>query len=118
MQETRKENYPVTTIRQLLSAFQRVFCANKVLFNLFDKSGFRFHDLHNTLDSVSMRLRKDGIGAEVHHAPVITLEHENIMWQSGALGTDNPERLLRAAFNMAGLHFSLRGGQEHRDLKV
>ena len=32
--------------------------------------------------------------------------------------TDNRERLLRAAFYRAGLHFSLHGWQEHRHLKV
>ena len=29
-----------------------------------------------TLDSVWVKLRKDGIGKEVNHAPVITLRHE------------------------------------------
>ena len=83
--------------------------------NLFDKADLRFSDLHNTLDGVCVKLRKEGIGASVHHAPIITLEDENLFWSSGALGPDNPSSLLRA---MAGLHFSLRGGQEHRDLKV
>ena len=40
------------------------------------------------------------------------------MWESGAVGTDNQERFLQAVFYMAGLHFSLHGGQEHQDLKV
>lgn len=121
VQETRKENgenYPATTLRQLLAAFQRIMHTNKIPFNLFDKADLRFSDLHNTLDSVCVKLRKEGIGASVHHAPIITLEDENLFWSSGALGTDNPSSLLRAVFYTAGLHFSLRGGQEHRDLKV
>ncbi len=65
-----------------------------------------------------MKLRKSGVGAEVHHAPVVTLEHEDAMWESGALGTDMPDRLLQTVFYTMGLHFSLRGGQEHRDLRV
>jgi len=49
---------------------------------------------------------------------VITLDHEDVMWESGVLGTGTPESLLRAVFCIVGMHFCLRGGQEHRDLKV
>ena len=52
VQETRKENgenYPPSTLRLLLAAFQRILCMNKVPFNLFDKSDLRFRDLQNTL---------------------------------------------------------------------
>ena len=55
VQETHKENgenYPPSTLCQLLAAFQQILHMNKVLFNLFDKSDLRFHDLHNTFDSV------------------------------------------------------------------
>ena len=60
VQETRKENgenYPPSTLRLLLAAFQQILHMNKV--NLFDKSDLRFRDLHNTLDSVCNS--KDGI---------------------------------------------------------
>ena len=40
------------------------------------------------------------------------------MWESGTLGMDNPWALTRATFVTVGLHFCLRGGQEHRDVKV
>ena len=62
-------------------------------------------------------LRKEGIGAEVKRAAVISLEHEELMWQKSVLGVHSPDSLLRAAFYTVGLHFCLRGGQEHRDLK-
>ena len=83
VQETRKdngENYPPSMLHQLLAAFQQILHMNKVPFNLFDKSDLCFGDLHNTLDSVCVKLRKDGVGAEVNHAPVIILEHENISY--------------------------------------
>ena len=121
VQETKKESgelYPATTLRSLLSGIQRVLHANKVPFNLFDKSDLRFRDLHNTLDSVSASLLKKGIGADVNHAAVLSIEDENAMWEKGVVGDSTPWQLLRAAFLTVGLHFSLRGGQEHRDLKV
>ena len=120
IQETRKESgqkYPGTTLRQMLSSFQRVLRMNKVPFNLFDKHDLRFHDLRNTLDTVCVELRKEGIGADTSHAAVITSKHENIMWESGVLGFEPPEALLRAVFVIVGMHFSLRGGQEHYNLK-
>ena len=121
VQETKKESgelYPATTLRSLLSGIQRVLHANKVPFNLFDKSDLRFRDLHNTLDSVSASLLKKGIGADVNHAAVLSIEDENAMWEKGVVGDSTPWQLLRAAFLTVGLHFSLRGEQEHRDLKV
>ena len=121
VQETRKEsgeNYPGSTLRQMLSAFQRVLRTNQIPFNIFDQNNLRFNELRNTLDSVCVGLRKQGIGAEVSHAPVISYEHETMMWESGALGFEPPDALLRAVFVTVGMYFSLRGGQEHYDLKV
>ena len=101
-----------------MSGIQRVLQANKVPFNLFDKSDLHFRDLHKTLDSVCVALRKEGIGTEVKHAAVISLADEDTMWEKGVLGTSAPWPILRTAFYTVGLFFSLRGGQEHRDLKV
>ena len=120
VQETKKENgqaYPASTLRSLLAVLQRMMHANKVPFNIFDKSDMQFRDLHMTLDTVCVSLRKEGIGASVKHADVISLEHEELMWQKGVLGVHSLDSLLRAVFYTVGLHFCLRGGQEHRDLK-
>ena len=72
-----------------------------------------------TLDAVCVHvaLRKQGIGADVKHVAVIPLEHEELMWSTGVLGVESPMSLLRATFYTVGLHFCLRGGQEHRELK-
>ena len=118
VQETKKENglpYPASTLRSLLAALQRTLHSNRVPFNIFDKADMRFRDLHMTLDTVCVALRKEGIGADVKHAAVISLEHEELMWKKGAIGVDSPASLLRATFYTVGLHFCLRGGQEHRD---
>ena len=67
-----------------------------------------------TLDTVRVSLRKEGVGAKVKRAAVISLEHEELTWQKGALGVHSPNSLLRAAFYTVGLHLCLRGGQEHQ----
>ena len=99
------------------AALQRTMHSNRVPFNIFDKADMCFHDLHTSLDTVCVVLRKEGIGAQVKHAVVISLEHEKLMWKEGALGVDSPVSLLCATFYTVGLHFCLPGGQEHRDLK-
>lgn len=68
--------------------------ANKIPFNIFDKADMRFRDLHMTLDTVCVSLHKEGIGAEVKHAAVISLEHEELLWQKGALVVHSPDSLL------------------------
>ena len=75
-------------------------------------------ELRNTLDTVCIQLRKEGIGAEISHAPVVLYEHEMMMWKSGVLGFEPPEALFRAVLMTVGMYFSLRGGQENYDLKV
>ena len=76
-----------------------------------------FRDLHRTLHTACVALRKEGIGAHAKHAAVISLEHEELMWKRVLLGVDSPASLLRTTFYTVGLHFCLRGGQEYRDLK-
>ena len=79
VQETRKENgeeYPPSTIWALLAAFQRQMTTNKVGFSLLDKADHRFHDVHNTLDTLCVLLRKKGIGATKKHAAVICPDDE------------------------------------------
>ena len=120
VQETRKESgerYPASSLRSLLAAFQRILRHNRVAVNIFDKNDLEFADLHMTLDTVCVSLRKDGIGASVKHACVVAVDHEMIMWEKGVLSLGTPQALLRAVFYTVGLFFCLRGGQEHRDLK-
>lgn len=121
MSKCRKENgesYPPSTLRSLLAAYQRIMHNNKLDYCLFNKADFRFQDLQNTLDSVQVSLRKEGIGAIRKNTAVTMKEDEDLLWSSGVIGTDLPWPLLRAVFYTVGLAFTLRGGQEHRDLTI
>ena len=99
-----------------MSAYQCVLRTNKIPYNVFDKHDLRFSELWNTLDTDGMCqvIRKQGVGAEVSHAPVVSYEHGMLMWKNEVLGF---EPLIRAVFVTVGMYFSLRGGQEHYDLK-
>lgn len=74
----------------LLAALQCTMHTNRVPFNIFDKANMRFRDLHMTLYTVCVALTKEGIGADIKHAAVISLEHKELMWKNSTLGVDSP----------------------------
>ena len=117
--ETRKSDgseYPPCTIKALLSGLNRVLHANKAPFSILDKHNPEFQELSNTLDVVCSNLHRQGIGAEKHSAPVITIEDEMMFWEKHLLGYSSPKVLQRSVFFYVGLHFALRGVQEQHDL--
>ena len=48
---------------------------------------------------------------------IISLTHENILFERKTLGEHEPEQLLRNVIYMLGLHLALRGGVEHLRLR-
>ena len=89
---------------------------NKAPFSVMDKADHRFRDLQKTLDSLSSELHRQGVGAVKQSAKVIDLKHDDMFWQKGLLGYSSPKVLQRTVFFYIGLHFVLRGVQEHYDL--
>ena len=123
--ETRRVNgepYPPskTDNHLLLSGLQRHMKSldNERAPNIFAKNNPTFHRLHQTMDSVYKKLRASGVGAQKHCTETFTKEEENKLWECGMLGIDNPTSLLRAVFFFNGKNFCLRGGDEHRNLRL
>ena len=52
------------------------------------------------------------------HTETISTEEENQLWESGVLDSNTPRGLQNAVFYTIGKVFCLRGGQEHRALKL
>ena len=77
-----------------------------------------FKQLRNVTNNVSKQLLADGIGAEKKQARVITEEEEGIHWEKKVLGCHSPTSLLHTIFYFCGMYFCLRGGAEHRELKL
>ena len=48
---------------------------------------------------------------------IITVEMENKLWDMGILGESDPPTLLNTIVYLFGLHFALRGRDEHRRLR-
>ena len=120
--ETRtkgKNKYPGSTILCLLGGLLREMRAlSQACPNFLDTSDVRFREMHSIIDTYFRQLRSDGVGAIVKHATLINKEEENLLWEHGVVGDDTPERLLHAVFYYNGKNVCLRGGKEHRALKI
>ena len=64
------------------------------------------------------QLRWDGIGAETHFAQPFSKIDENHLWKQGVLCTDSPHASTSSRGFNNGKNFCLKGGEEHRSLKL
>ena len=91
------EPYPARTLYLLLAGLLRYGGSkSKLCPNFMDESDCRFSELSGVCESVSRQLRKDGVGASVKHAAIITPEEEDILLDKGVMGIYTPKPLVRA----------------------
>ena len=69
-------------------------------------------------DAVYKWLHSKGIGVETKAMPLLSRDQEDMLWDTGILSLDNPTGLLNTVFFYNGKNFYLRGGVEHRNLKM
>ena len=117
--ETRKKNgdrSPFSSLNLLLCGLRRHMKEiNPMSPNFLDEKHPKFA---GTRDVRGKKLHQDGIGASVKHTPIITHEEEASLWSQGVMGTKIPKSLFNAVFFMNGKILCLRGGREHKDLKL
>ncbi|CAG2198686.1 unnamed protein product [Mytilus edulis] len=71
------------------------------------------------LDAIIKERATEGLGANTHkQADVISVDEETALYDKGIIGMDNPQQLLDTLLYLCGLHFALRGGNEHRRLRL
>ena len=81
-----------------------------VFWKLLDESEFRY--MRNVLDNTMKERTAQGLGVR-QSSSISSLGQEEILFNSGSLGQDSPDQLLRTVIYMLGLHLALRGGVEH-----
>ena len=64
------------------------------------------------------KLHSSGIGRKMKQSEVISEVEEQKLWESGVLGVADPKSLQNAVFYTLGKMLCLRGGMEHRSLKL
>ena len=85
--------------------------------NFLDKKDPRFEVIQKTCETVFRSLHKEGVGVDVHHTPIVTVEKEARLWEMKILDVSNPKGLLCAVFYYIGKVCCLRGGEEQRNFK-
>ena len=111
--------YPSSTIISLLSGLlRRSRALDPHCPNFLDSKDPQFKEMHSIIDRYFRELRELGVGAGVKHSSVISKDEESKLWEGGVLGVDSPRALLNAVFYYNGKGPCLRGGKEHRSLKL
>ena len=85
--------------------------------NTLDENDTRFKNIQRSCEAVFRSLHKEGIGAQVKHAPTISTEEEKRLWDTKVLDVNTPKGLSNAVFFYFGKVCCLRGGEEQRNLK-
>ena len=63
-------------------------------------------------------MHQKGLGTSINHTEALTEDDERKLWDRGVLNVDTPTGLLNCVFFYNGKNFCLRGGEEHRNLKL
>ena len=116
--EIRKQDsseFPPNSLHHIVSGIQRFIRWNgKPAIDIF-KDG-EFAEFRVCLDSEMKRLQRSGLGSQKKKAEPLTIEEE-VLWQKGLLGANNPQALVDSMVVLNGLYFALRSGSEHRQLR-
>jgi hypothetical protein len=116
--EARKQSgdeYPAETLYDLVISLQLYLSSCGRELKLLDDHDFV--TLKNTLDARMKELTAIGMWVPRRKAEVITAEDEDVLW-SDVLGRNTPQRLLDTLIYLVGIHFALRAGAEHTNLRA
>ena len=110
------KSYPPNTLYQLCCGVMHYIRGTNETVDYFNDSAFA--GFRKTLDGEMKKLRSQGLGTDIRQAEPISAEEEELLWQCGALGGQNPQSLVDSMLYMCGLYFALRSGQEDKNLQL
>lgn len=117
--EVRKTDgsmYTQGTLVSIISGIQSHLSVQGIYLNFFRDS--QFSSITKSLDAAMKRSVSNNIGIKRKSTEIITASEEERLWQGKELGNETPLQLLQTLFYLNGLHFGLRGGEEHRSLSI
>ena len=110
------ELYQGNTLYQMIHGLQRFMRGNgRPELNVLEQPEFKL--LRDSLDSEMKRLISEGVGVQVKQTEPLSKDEEDILWNKGLLGSENPRIFLNTIVFVLEKCFALKGGQEHRSLK-
>lgn len=116
--EAKKQNgdpYPAETLYEIVLAIQMYLSMHGRDMKFLNDVEFTV--LKNTLDTRMKELTSQGHRVRRRQAEVITEDEEETLWETGVLGDDTPQKLEDTILYLFGIHFALRAGTEHRQLR-
>ncbi|XP_031553083.1 uncharacterized protein KIAA1958-like [Actinia tenebrosa] len=109
------EKCPPSTLHGVIAAIRHHLKMRGRDTKLFNDS--EFSQLRSCLDASMKEAASEGLGRSKKQAEMITLNEEGQLWNQDLLGDKHPQQLLNTIVYLLGLHFALRGIQEHRRLR-
>lgn len=109
-------DYPPDTLYALVISLQ-LYC-EKLGYPYKFISHTEFSQIRHSLDNIMQERAKAGTVSGRRQAQVITIEEEDALWMQGVLGKDTPTKMFHTLVYLIGINFALRGGDEHRNLRV
>ena len=103
-------DYPGATLYQFYMAIQHHLNENGVYWKIVECQDFKQLQV---LDNVMNEKATMNIGMIKKQAHVILLDYKNLLWLSGALAEDEPDKLRSTVLFLLGINFSLRVEDEH-----
>ena len=109
--------YPLNTLDQICAGLQRASRENGLPeLKMFRNPRYKL--FQDSIDSRMKALTRTGLGVNVKQAKPISGDEEEILWSKGLLGEDDPRTLVTTLVYLFGKYFSLRSGEEHRELRL
>ena len=122
MLETRRKDgtkFPASSMNSLVCALQRLRRERDPLaLSILDDRHPGLAEFRTVRDAVSLTAEQEGLGGVKRFGKGITADEEEQLWASGVLGVTTPVSLLNAVFFLTGKIIGIRGGHEHRQLKL
>ena len=116
LRKTNGKNYEPDCLATMQAALDRYLKEKKYPHSILRDPIFK--QSQDVLEGKARQLRIDGLGKKPNATKPITNEEEDLLWESGQLGSDDAEILLQTLWFLTTQHFGLRARQEHHSMRM
>lgn len=115
VRKTDGTKYPYNSLHGIVAAIQHFLKTKGKIVKFFNGNAFSY--LRSRLDALMKESASEDACINKKQPEPITLAEEETLWATKILGDENPQQLLDTLIYLFGMHFALKGGREHRNLR-
>ena len=108
------KRYPAASLVSIIAGIQNTFPQDRNI-NFFRLEKFSL--VRDSLDSSMKISNKELAEVKRKSASTVSFDDEERLWEC-SFGEETPKKLLQTLFFLNGIHFALRGGEEHSNLLI